>query len=65
MNREIHLGLDLNEEPMEGDDIDDQPTPIVKLPQAHEMPMATAIKSKLPSEFLVINVMNMRFFRDK
>ena len=24
--REIHLGLDLNEEPMEGNDVDDQPT---------------------------------------
>jgi hypothetical protein len=33
--REIHLGLDLNEEPMEGNNVDDQPTPIVKLPQAH------------------------------
>ena len=27
--REIHLDLDLNEEPMEGNDEDDQPTPIV------------------------------------
>ncbi len=33
---EIHLGLDLNEEPMEGNDVDDQPIPIVKRPQAHE-----------------------------
>jgi hypothetical protein len=29
--REIHLGLILNEQPMEGNDVDDQPTPIVKL----------------------------------
>jgi hypothetical protein len=29
--REIHLGEDLNEEPMKGNDVDDQPTPIVKL----------------------------------
>jgi hypothetical protein len=29
--REIHLGLNLNEQPMEGNDVDDQPTPIVKL----------------------------------
>ena len=36
MCREVHLGLDLNEEPMERNDVDDQPTPIVKLPQAHE-----------------------------
>ena len=33
--REIHLGLNLNEEPMEGNDLDDQSTTIVKLPQAH------------------------------
>jgi hypothetical protein len=30
------MGLDMNEEPMEGNDVDDQPTPIVKLPQARE-----------------------------
>ena len=29
--REIHLDLDLNEEPMKENDVDDQPTPIVKL----------------------------------
>ena len=38
--REIHFGLDLDldlkEEPMEGNDVDDQPTPIVKLLQARE-----------------------------
>ena len=33
--RVIHLGLNLNEEPREGNDVDDQTTPIVKLPQAH------------------------------
>jgi hypothetical protein len=31
--RKIHLGLDLNEEPMKGND---RPTPIVKIPQANE-----------------------------
>ena len=36
MGREIHLGLYSNKEPMEGIDVDDKPTPIVKLPQAHE-----------------------------
>ena len=36
--RNIHLGLDLNDEPMEGNDVDDQPTPIVELSQAREMP---------------------------
>ena len=29
--REIHLGLNMNEQPMEGNGVDDQPTPIVKL----------------------------------
>ena len=35
-SKEIRLGLDFNEEPMEGNDVDDQPTPIVKLPRAYE-----------------------------
>ena len=34
--REIHLVLDLNEESIEGNLVDDQPTPNDKLPQAHE-----------------------------
>ena len=34
--REVHLGLDFNEEPMEGNDVNDQPTPLVKLPKACE-----------------------------
>ena len=34
--REIPLGLDLTEEPMEAKDVDDQPTPIVKFFQACE-----------------------------
>ena len=36
MGRQIHLSLDLNEKPMEGNDVVDQLTPIVKLPQACE-----------------------------
>jgi hypothetical protein len=32
--RKTHSSLDLNEEPMEGTNVDDWPTPIVKLPQA-------------------------------
>ena len=32
--REVHLGLDLNERPMKRNDVDDQPTLVVKLPQA-------------------------------
>ena len=34
--REIHLVFNLNEEPMKGYEVGDQPIPIVKLPQAHE-----------------------------
>jgi hypothetical protein len=30
--RETHLGLKLDEEPMKGNDVDGQPTPIVELP---------------------------------
>ena len=35
-DRKIHFDLDLNEQPMKGNDVDDHRTPIVKLPQAHE-----------------------------
>ena len=34
--RRTYLDLHLNEEPMEGNDVDGQPTQIVKLPHAHE-----------------------------
>ena len=44
--REVHLDLDLNEELMEGINVDDQPTPVVKLPQAREY-------AQLLSNFLV------------
>jgi hypothetical protein len=33
---EVHLGLDLNEELLEGNDVDDQPTTIVMYLEAHE-----------------------------
>ena len=32
--REINLGLNLNEKPMERNDVDFQPTPLGKLPQS-------------------------------
>ena len=32
--REVHLGSNWNEEPLEENNVDDQPTLIVKLPQA-------------------------------
>lgn len=33
--KEIDVGLDLNEEPLKENDVDDYPTPIIKLPQAY------------------------------
>ena len=30
------MGLDLHEKPIKGDDVDNQPTLIIKLPQAYE-----------------------------
>ena len=48
----IHLHLDLNEEPMEGNDVDDQPTPIVKLPQACEyVQLLSKFALEHPSKF--------------
>ena len=61
--REIHLGLDLSEEPMKGNDVDYQPTPIVKLPQAHEYAqLLSNFAMEHPSEALVVDVMNMQSF---
>jgi hypothetical protein len=60
--REANLGLHLNEEPMEGNDVNDWPTLIVKLPQTREY---AQLKSKFvvehALEFLVIDVMNMQY----
>ena len=33
---QIHLSSDLNDEPMKRNDVDDQPTPVVKNPQARQ-----------------------------
>ena len=61
--REIHLGLDLNEEPMEWDDVDDCPTPIIKLSQAHEYAqLLSNFAVEHPSEFSIIIVKNMQSF---
>ena len=55
--REIHFGLDLNEKPMEGNDVDDCPTPIIKLPQAHEYAqLLSNFAMEHPSEFSIIDV---------
>jgi hypothetical protein len=60
------LGLDLNEEPMKGNDVDDRPTPIVKLPQAREYAqLLSNSAAEHPSEFSVMNVMNMQSFMDE
>ena len=59
--REIHLGLDLNEEL-----VDDQPTPMVKLPQACEYAqLLSNFVVEHPSEFSVIDVMNMQSFMNE
>ena len=53
--REIHLSLDLNEEPIKGNDVDDQPTLIVKLPQACEnVQLLSKFGLEHPSKFSVV-----------
>ena len=62
----IHLGLHLNEEPMEGNDVDDQSTPIVKLPQACEYTqLLSNFAMEHPPKFPIIKVMNMQYFMNK
>ena len=57
--KEIHLGLDLNEEPMEVNDVDDQPTYIVKLSQACKYAqLLSNYVMQHPTEFLVVDVIN-------
>ena len=43
--REIHLGLNLNEEPMKNNHVNDQPTPIVNLPQAQLLSTLSTLQS--------------------
>jgi hypothetical protein len=65
-SRAFYLELDLNEEPMDGNDVDDQPTPIVKLPQACEY--AQLLSSFVMEHSLkcsIVDMMNMYFFMDK
>ena len=53
-------GLDLNEEPMEGNDVNDQPTPIIKLYQAREYAqLLSNFAMEHPLEFSVVDVMSM------
>ena len=64
---EIHLGLDLNEELMERSDVDDQPTPIVKLPQACEYAqLLSNFVVEHPLDFKsVLDMTNMQSFMNK
>ena len=62
-SEEFHLGLDLNEEQMNENDVDDQPTPIVKLPQACDYAqLLWNFVAEQSSEFSIIDVTNMQSF---
>ena len=62
--RQIHLGLDLSEEP-KGNDVDDQSIPIVNLPQACEhAQLLSQIVVEHPLEFSIVDVTNMQSFMD-
>ena len=57
--------VDLNEEPIKLNDVDDQPTPIVKLPQACKyVQLLSNFVMEHPVEFSIGNVMNMPLFMD-
>ena len=59
--REIHFSLDLNKEPMEGNSVDDQPTPIFKHPKACEYDQILSnFAMENPSEMSTVDVMNMQ-----
>ena len=46
--------------------MNDQPTPTIKLPQAHKYAqLLSNFAMKQPSEFLVVDVTNMQSFMDK
>jgi hypothetical protein len=65
-DREAHLGSDLIEEPMQGNDVDAQLTSIIKLPQAYEyVQLLSNFIMEHPSEFSIVDLMNMDSFMDK
>jgi len=65
-SRELYLGLDLHEELMKGNDVDDQPTPQVKLPQAHEYArLLSHFEVEYPLEFSIVDVMNIQSFMNE
>jgi hypothetical protein len=58
------FGLKLNEEPMEGNIVDDQPTLIAKLSPTHEYAQSLLIFAKEnSSEFSIVDIMNMYSLR--
>ena len=60
------MGLDLNEESMEGNDFSDQPKSIMKLPQAHEyVQLVSNFVVEHHLKFLVVDVTVMQSFMDK
>jgi hypothetical protein len=60
------LGLDLHEEPIEGNDVDDQHISIVKPPQAREYAqLLSNFEVEHPLENLVVSVMNMQSLMNK
>ena len=64
--KEIYLGIDLNEDQREENDVDDQPTPTIKLPQARDdAQLLSNLAMDHPSEFLVVDMMNMQSFMNK
>ena len=66
LGRDFPLGSYLTEESLQGNDVDDQPTQIIKLPQAcgyGQLLSNFAMEHLL--KFLVVNVMNMQSFMDK
>jgi hypothetical protein len=55
------LGSHLNEELLDKNDVEDQPTPIVKLPQAREYAqLLSNFAMKHSMEVSVVDVMNMQ-----
>ena len=60
LDKEVHLGLDLNEEPMKGNEVDDRPTSIIKLSQAREYAqLLLSFAMDHSFEFLVADVNNI------
>ena len=56
----------MNEELIEGNDVDDQPKLIVKNPHACEYAqLLSNFVGKPPLEFLIVDVMNMQSFMNK